>query len=466
MRSKYKFLEYGKEEWQIDQEMIRFAEQNQCIPFYMFREDKAIQNVRALRECMGEQIQIAYSMKANPWLLEVLADVTDYIEVCSRGELQLCRQRGVSGNQIVLGGVYRDLTMMELALAMNVKRLVIDSVMQLDLLLELPQELAKPEVLLRISSGNQFGMDRQDVEYCVQRCQDRKDISLIGIQYYPGSQRRRVWQLKKDAEKLEEWLAYFENEHSFEIQVVEFGLGIGVPCFEEDEMKDFEETVEWISQFVRDLSRRYRIVYEAGRAIAATCGTYVSKVYLEKSRKDGAILYCFGGTNHLQYDGGILGLRTPYLYTISGNKTNKTNVQMICGSLCSEADVLIRNYQCVQEPIGCGDYVCFANTGAYLGTYAPNLFLTMEMPAVLMYNKTMGDCEARIRIQRTCRSTYDLLHDQQDWNREKDKKRQKKDKKRQKKDKKRQKKTERDRNGNRNEYSDTKEDSAGDFSHN
>lgn len=83
---------------------------------------------------------------------------------------------------------------------------------------------------------------------------------------------------------------------------------------------------------------------------------------------------------------------------------------MICGSLCSESDVLVRNAE-IDQGIDIGDYICFENAGAYAATNSPNLFLMMEMPAVILYEKDAGAFSESARIVRSRRPTEKLLYD-------------------------------------------------------
>lgn len=83
---------------------------------------------------------------------------------------------------------------------------------------------------------------------------------------------------------------------------------------------------------------------------------------------------------------------------------------MICGSLCNEADVLARS-AAADEGVQRGDLLIFYGAGAYSATEAPNLFLSMEMPSVLVYNRMDNVHAQDIRCVRGHSSTYRLLDD-------------------------------------------------------
>ena len=137
----------------------------------------------------------------------------------------------------------------------------------------------------------------------------------------------------------------------------------------------------------------------------------MTKVFQIKERKDEKILFCLGGTNHLRYPGGMLGIRTPYIQYLCGTPSGKMSSCMICGALCNEADVLARS-AAVDEGVQRGDLLIFCGAGAYSATEAPNLFLSMEMPSVLVYNRMDNVYYPQdMRCLRGHSSTYRLLDD-------------------------------------------------------
>ena len=61
---------------------------------------------------------------------------------------------------------------------------------------------------------------------------------------------------------------------------------------------------------------------------------------------------------------------------------------MVCGALCTSGDVLMRS-----APLGrarVGDVLVFEEAGAYCATEGMALFLSRELPAVLLYGREKG----------------------------------------------------------------------------
>ena len=64
-------------------------------PFYLFRTDSAKDQIRKVRDAVGDSVEICYAMKANPFLVADLAETADCFEVCSPGEFRICERAGV-----------------------------------------------------------------------------------------------------------------------------------------------------------------------------------------------------------------------------------------------------------------------------------------------------------------------------------------------------------------------------------
>lgn len=390
----YSLFRIDKKEWWYLREKLKDAGNRWGMPFYLFSEDKAKNNVEYLRHSMGNKVQIVYAMKANPWLVRAMDVSADFIEVCSEGELEVCRQNRIDGKKIIIDGTYKSDTFIKKALAMKVKSICVESADQLEKIIRLSEKKQEIEILLRISSGNQFGVNEKEFTECIYRCRDKFGVNWIGkikgIQYYPGTQRNQVRQIYRELERLKKWIFFLEEQKGLNIRTVEFGSGIGVPYFEGEKVEEYEKALELVSDYAKELAKDYTVLYESGRNIAASCGIYVTKVFAKKKREDKEILFCYGGTHHLHYHGGTLGVREPFSEGVCAYPIGRKGRFMVCGSLCSAADILIHDCKRFDKNMAEGDYIVFFNAGAYCPVESPNLLLSMEMPSVLLYNKNNG----------------------------------------------------------------------------
>ena len=60
--------------------------------------------------------------------------------------------------------------------------------------------------LLRLTSGNQFGMSSEDVLDVLGRRSEYPNLEFIGIHYYSGTQKKEK-QVKKDLDRLDSFLS-------------------------------------------------------------------------------------------------------------------------------------------------------------------------------------------------------------------------------------------------------------------
>ena len=87
-------------------------------------------------------------------------------EVCSPGEFRICERVGVPMERIVLSGVYKNPKDMEYVLSTYGGKGVytVESLQHLQILNDTAVRLGmKITVLIRVTSGNQFGVDEADI---------------------------------------------------------------------------------------------------------------------------------------------------------------------------------------------------------------------------------------------------------------------------------------------------------------
>lgn len=401
------FFQMDSPDWAAVYEAVK----EEPTPFYLFQANKAADNIRTLRQFL-DGVGIAYAMKANPWVAPAAAREASYIEVCSAGELEFCRAHGIAGRQITLDGVRRSDTFLQKSLEYGVTRFGVDSPQQMEHLLGC--SFQRPiTVLLRATSGNQFGMGEDALQACVRLCRGRKEIQSIGLQYYPGTQRADIRRVRRELEQLRKWIAFCETIPDFRPTELEFGAGLGVPYFEDEPIYDYKVLLDTLSSFTGDLTAEgYHVTYEAGRLIAAACGIYVTEIFSEKRQGRKRLLFCQGGTNHLCYHGGLLGVRTPKMKGLCARPSGFCEESTVCGPLCSEADVLARNCRTLDSSLTVGDRIVFLGAGAYAATEAMFLFLGLEMPRILLHHE--NNLSQEVCCVREALPTYPLI-DNEVW---------------------------------------------------
>lgn len=384
-------------------------------PYYVFDTDefaKRAAMIRAALDCKGgRRIPLCFSIKANPFLLHRLPEGLDHVEVCSPGELEICIALGVKPESIIYSGVMKEKCDIERAVSYGAGILTCESIRHAalisEVMLECIQEGAheaefaetKAHVILRLTSGNQFGMSLDDIEYIISHPDEFKGITVIGIHYYSGTQ-KSLRKINKDLEKIKSALVMLKDKYSFEPQLVEYGPGLCVEYFEEDWQEKEKQSLDEAAEVLREFAEEYPLGIEMGRFLAASCGKYYTQVKDLKSTGDANYAILDGGINHLNYFGQRMAMQVPPIKVYGGEVSEneeKPGVELtqmpdadytLCGSLCTVADVLVREVKLKKLEIG--DILEFAHCGAYSVTEAPALFLSRQLPAIYAYSKGCG----------------------------------------------------------------------------
>lgn len=384
-------------------------------PYYVFDTDefaKRAAMIRAALDCKGgRRIPLCFSIKANPFLLHRLPEGLDHVEVCSPGELEICIALGVKPESIIYSGVMKEKCDIERAVSYGAGILTCESIRHAKLISEVMLEYmsegaqeaefaeTKAQVILRLTSGNQFGMSFENIEYIISHPDEFKGITVMGIHYYSGTQ-KSLRKINKDLEKIKSALIVLKEKYGFEPQLVEYGPGLCVEYFEEDWQEKEKQSLDEAAEVLREFAEEYPLGIEMGRFLAASCGKYYTQVKDLKSTGDANYAILDGGIHHLNYFGQRMAMQVPPIKVYAGEVSEneeKTGVELtelpdtdytLCGSLCTVADVLVREVKL--KKLELGDVLEFGHCGAYSVTEAPALFLSRQLPAVYAYSKEYG----------------------------------------------------------------------------
>ena len=90
------------------QEVLAEAAGEFQTPCYVFDLDRLREDVAEMKTLLADRVGLCFAMKANPFLTEEMAEMTDYIEVCSPGELRICIEQKIPAEKMILSGVLKD----------------------------------------------------------------------------------------------------------------------------------------------------------------------------------------------------------------------------------------------------------------------------------------------------------------------------------------------------------------------
>lgn len=392
-------------------------------PAFIFDADEFQAQVDRIKAVIGDTIPLCFSIKANPFLLNCLPDNLAKVEVCSPGELSICEALHVPGERIIYSGVMKEAEDVARAVAMDVAILTAESKRHIELENEACLNQGKnKKVILRLTSGNQFGMSEADIEDIIAHRERYEGVTVVGIHYYSGTQKKQR-SIDKDLAHLDALLTMLSERYAFVPELVEYGPGLSVDYFRMPYAETDAEQLAELGPKLKAFAEKYPLGIEMGRYLATSCGHYLTQVKDIKSNSDTNYAIVDGGIHHLKYHGQTMAMQVPpiadmgsvskealmdeVITAIVAKKANEENNTLdeeeleaagrknyaLCGSLCTVADVLVREVALPELAIG--DYLLFGRCGAYSVTEGTVLFLSRNMPAVYLYSKAHGVKEVR-----------------------------------------------------------------------
>lgn len=368
-------------------------------PTYVYDIRELKRRVRHIRNKLPNRLKICYAVKANTFLIKELENEVDRFEVCSPGEYEICKADKVNEKMILISGINKRKEEIEHVInGSNVRMFSIESMEQFELLKERKENI---QLLLRLTSGNQFGINQSDIKEIISKVTNYPNIEIIGIQYFSGTQKTSIKVLTRELEKLDEFLKELREKYSFDAKELEFGTGFPVAYFENKEF-DEETFFEEFSKIIDKLDYKGTIILEIGRSIVASCGTYITKIIDQKINKDQRYAIVDGGMNHIVYYGQSMAMKVPHMKIYPDRENSGQEKWNICGSLCTINDILIKQLDAKLE---IGDLLEFENTGAYCSTEGISLFLSRDLPKVVKIKE-----DNSLELVRDTVNTYQFNH--------------------------------------------------------
>lgn len=357
-------------------------------PAFIFDADEFGKRARNVKSAIGGAA-LCYSIKANPFLLACLPEEIDRVEVCSPGELAICRRVGVDPSTVVYSGVNKGSGDIAEAIEYGAELLTAESLRQLGLINAAALAAGKRvRVALRLTSGNQFGMDSEALKRAAAERGSYEGVDIVAIHYYSGTQKKKLAVVEKELAELEELADTLEERFGLSGISLEYGPGLPADYFGDDpEGRDMAVLAE-AGAMIAAVAARRSVTVEFGRFLASPCGTYLTAAADIKNNNGENFVICDGGINHLKYYGQTMAMQTPPI-TLLGDHGEKTEDYTLCGSLCTTADILVRKV--TLPALSVGDVLAFGRCGAYSVTEGIGLFLSRQLPRIVLHSERGGN---------------------------------------------------------------------------
>ncbi len=357
-------------------------------PAFIFDADEFGRRAKNVKSAIGGA-SLCYSIKANPFLPACLPEEIDRVEVCSPGELAICRRVGVDPSTVVYSGVNKGSEDIAEAIEYGAELLTAESLRQLGLINAAALAAGKRvRVALRLTSGNQFGMDSENLKRAVAEKGSYEGVDIVAIHYYSGTQKKKLAVVEKELAELEELADTLEERFGLSGISLEYGPGLPADYFGDDpEGRDMAVLAE-AGAMIAAVAARRSVTVEFGRFLASPCGTYLTAAADIKNNNGENFVICDGGINHLKYYGQTMAMQTPPI-TLLGDHGEKTEDYTLCGSLCTTADILVRKV--ALPALSVGDVLAFGRCGAYSVTEGIGLFLSRQLPRIVLHSERGGN---------------------------------------------------------------------------
>jgi ornithine decarboxylase len=352
------------------------AEKHPETPCLVVDLDVVADAYRMLREYLP-LAKVFYAVKANPAgeIIELLRGLGSNFDVASRGEVDLCLDRGVAPEAVSFGNTIKKERDIAYAYARGVRLFAFDSAAELE---KLSRSAPGARVFCRIlveSDGAEWPLSRKfgcAPEMAVELLRSAKTLGLdpYGVSFHVGSQQTNLDQWDSAVGRAARMFSLLAQA---DINLRMVNIGGGFPAHYRGDVPGVERYAAAVMAaitryFGNDLPE---IIVEPGRSIVGDAGIIQSEVVLisKKSFDDEKRwIYLdvgkFNGLAETMDESIKYRIKTPADGGASGPV-------VLAGPTCDSADILYeRTEYRLPMALKVGDKVQILSTGAYTSSYA------------------------------------------------------------------------------------------------
>lgn len=382
-------------------------------PLYLYSGEQIRATYQMLKKMLPRQIDIFYSMKANPLLSigELLQAEQASCEVCSYAELYTALKAGFAPENIIFVGPGKSVEELELCVTNHIYAVVCESINELILLNQIAEKKRRIcSIILRINpeflvheaplkmggKPTQFGMDLAFIRKNIQQIVYLKNIKIIGIHIYNGTRILEANAIIENTRKILQLAEQLSHEWAMPFECIDIGGGLGIPYFLGEKKIDLLQLFSGMSALFNNEITHFpntRFILECGRYLVGEAGVFITKVVDKKISYGENFIITDGGMNcHMAATGIASFVRRNFPIDVVKIKYHKNNHQKnfynITGLLCTPGDVLARQIEI--SHIEMDDFIVVKQSGAYGPSASPGRFLSHGFPAeVLFYQQQL-----------------------------------------------------------------------------
>ncbi|MBG6181306.1 diaminopimelate decarboxylase [Arthrobacter sp. CAN_A1] len=392
-------------------------------PLFVVSEDDFRTRARSFRDafnaafadlCGGVDVYYAGKSFLCTEVAHWVAEEGLRLDTCSGGELAIAMRAGIPGEHLGLHGNNKSDAELGRALDLNLGRIVVDSLPELERLAALAAaRRITANVMLRLTPGvhasthefiatahedQKFGLSLADdgaspATQAVAAALNHQSVNLLGVHCHIGSQIFESEGFELAARRLLAFLAQVRDRHGIELPELDLGGGYGIAYIETDKPRPPAEIAAAMADVVRstcaELGLRVpRISIEPGRAIV---GSSTFSLYTAGTTKTVQVDVDGAATQPRRYvsvDGGMSDNPRPVLYDAdySAALASRTSaatpvLSRVVGRHCESGDIVVRDVY-LPEDTDAGDLLAVPGTGAYCWALSSNYNWVARPPVV------------------------------------------------------------------------------------
>jgi diaminopimelate decarboxylase len=253
-----------------------------------------------------------------------------------------------------------------------------------------------------------FGVDEEKMAEVLESILSEPSIDFQGIHLFTGTQILDHTVLVRQYRKGLEIGRLVACRIQRSLQTIDFGGGLGIPYFSNDEELDMGELRDSLAELFMEIEKDSlfegtKFVVEPGRYLIGDAGIYFTRVNDIKVSRGKKFLIVDGGMNHHLAASGNLGQVIKRNFPVALlNKLQKRPSETVdvVGPLCTPLDILARDAELPAADVG--DLIGVFQSGAYARTASPLGFLSHPTPAEVLIRNGQADLIRR-------RGTHDDL---------------------------------------------------------
>jgi diaminopimelate decarboxylase len=399
-------------------------------PAYVLDEDDFRARARAFKNAFKD-FDVYYAGKAFlcttvvRWVMEEGLN----LDICSGGELAVALRAGADPKRLGFHGNNKSESELARALDAGVGRIIVDSLYEIDRLIELARERdTVAPVMVRVTAGVEahtheyIATAHEDQKFgfsitsgaafeAVARVNEAAGLELLGLHSHIGSQIFDSSGFEVAAKRVIALHARVSDELGVDMPELDLGGGFGIAYTTQDDPSDPAQLATELGKIVEHECRAFevdvpKVSIEPGRAIVgpAVCTVYTVGTVKEVELDAGA------SRTYVSVDGGMSdNIRTAlydadYSCTLANRYSDaEPTLARVVGKHCESGDIVVKD-EFVPSDVRPGDLIAVPGTGAYCRSMASNYNHVPRPPVI-----AVKDGHTRIVVRRETEDDLLLL---------------------------------------------------------